>query len=64
MLLAELDLSFLVGEGGLLGAAWAFRCAAWDGRVTVVDWTFFLVGEGGRVEVVEEVFTWPFLCAA
>lgn len=48
--LAELVLSFLVGEAGLLAAAaaaaaWALREAACEGRVTVVDVVFF-VGEG------------------
>jgi hypothetical protein len=33
--------------------------------VTVVDWAFFLVGEGGSVETVDEEATaWLFFCAA
>lgn len=33
--------------------------------MTVVDWAFFLVGEGGSVEAVDdEAAAWPFLCAA
>lgn len=33
--------------------------------MTVVDWAFFLVGDGGNVEEVDdEAATWPFLCAA
>ncbi len=32
----DFSLSFL-GEAGLLGAAELFHCAAWEGRVTVVE---------------------------
>lgn len=51
--LVELVLSFLVGEGGLLGAC-IFLEAACEGRVTVVDGTVFLVGEAGGTAVDEE----------
>lgn len=33
--------------------------------MTVVDWAFFLVGEGGNVETADEAAAaWPFFCAA